>query len=395
MCFIVFLVASIFCSICVPTTESFPQNSRNDKQRQKTPTNRLRRSQQFTKFPIDRSTARRSAVHPSRLGLKQQACPSVAPKDMDVTMITQASLDRAWMIGALCRTWSGPLTAVVFTGESSPSIITDTFGTLTEFDRKMNSFKHSCAKIILVGGRKDPDRYPINAMRNIGIRTVKTSHYLYIDIDFWPDSYLYDRVVSPLLTNGVLRDPAAGVVVAAFQQEKEGCTGIDMCRIKHEGHMPDSFQDLKKCVRRGACEQFDKANERGHSTTDYTKWFQQPYDDVRRIECFLSERYEPYVVLRRCPSTPLFNEGFVGYGKNKIQHINHLRYAGFTFYVLPQSFLIHFPHPISASRRQWGKNTGSHNVRVYNDKRFELFMREISGSEKLILTPMCAKEDPH
>ena len=40
-------------------------------------------------------------------------------------------------------------------------------------------------------------------------------------------------------------------------------------------------------------------------------------------------------------------QGFYGYGKNKIEHISHLRYSGFEFYVLPRSFLCHFPHPHS------------------------------------------------
>ena len=40
-------------------------------------------------------------------------------------------------------------------------------------------------------------------------------------------------------------------------------------------------------------------------------------------------------------------QGFYGYGKNKIEHISHLRYSGFEFYVLPRSFLCYFPHPHS------------------------------------------------
>merc|ERR1740117_11269 len=117
--------------------------------------------------------------------------------------------------------------------------------------------------------------------------------------------------------------------------------------------MPSDFGSVAKCFHRRACRQFDPGNEGGHSTTDYLRWFMQPPDKVRRIECFLSERYEPYVILRHCPSTPLFNEGFVGYGKNKIQHINHLRYSGFIFYVLPRSFFVHFPHPSSGARTVW------------------------------------------
>ena len=31
-------------------------------------------------------------------------------------------------------------------------------------------------------------------MRNMGIRAVTTSHFLLIDIDFWPDTRLYDTI---------------------------------------------------------------------------------------------------------------------------------------------------------------------------------------------------------
>ena len=46
---------------------------------------------------------------------------------------------------------------------------------------------------------------------------------------------------------------------------------------------------------------------------------------VSRISCFHSLRYEPYLVVPLGGATPYFDERFVGYGKNKIQHVTHLR----------------------------------------------------------------------
>ena len=46
-------------------------------------------------------------------------------------------------------------------------------------------------------------------------------------------------------------------------------------------------------------------------------------------------RYEPYLVVRAGPPTPLYDERFTGYGKNKIEHVTHLRWAGWRFAVLP------------------------------------------------------------
>lgn len=49
--------------------------------------------------------------------------------------------------------------------------------------------------------------------------------------------------------------------------------------------------------------------------------------ELHPIPCFRSNRYEPYLLLRRCaPTLPPFAEAFTGYGKNKIQHVAHLRF---------------------------------------------------------------------
>lgn len=53
---------------------------------------------------------------------------------------------------------------------------------------------------------------------------------------------------------------------------------------------------------------------------------------------------EPYVMLRNSYSTPLFEEKFVNYGYNKVQLIEHLRAAGFNFYILTQAFAMDVPH---------------------------------------------------
>ena len=63
--------------------------------------------------------------------------------------------------------------------------------------------------------------------------------------------------------------------------------------------------------------------------------------DTRRVACITSDRYEPFVALRKSARTPPFDERFVGYGKNKVQMLVHLRHAGFGFEVLRE------PHAIA------------------------------------------------
>ena len=66
---------------------------------------------------------------------------------------------------------------------------------------------------------------------------------------------------------------------------------------------------------------------------------------VMRVRCFANRFQEPYVIVRYTPSTLLFDERFVNYGKNKVQWITHLRLLGYKFYVLSQSFAIDVQHP--------------------------------------------------
>jgi hypothetical protein len=40
---------------------------------------------------------------------------------------------------------------------------------------------------------------------------------------------------------------------------------------------------------------------------------------------------------------PYYDERFHGYGKNKIQHVAHLRVMGYQFAILPEGFIVHYP----------------------------------------------------
>lgn len=76
------------------------------------------------------------------------------------------------------------------------------------------------------------------------------------------------------------------------------------------------------------------------------------------MPCLRGDRQEPlvfsscfscrYLLVQKVDSLPLYDERFVGYGWNKVQWIEHLRYIGYRFYVFNNGFIIHCPHPESA-----------------------------------------------
>ena len=88
-----------------------------------------------------------------------------------------------------------------------------------------------------------------------------------------------------------------------------------MCRRVLDA-VPVSDQGLRECILAKHCHIFDyRSNSGGHATTDYRSWLRQDSKSLRRIPCFTSDRYEPYLVLPKLPTTPAYDERFVGYVK--------------------------------------------------------------------------------
>ena len=160
--------------------------------------------------------------------------------------------------------------------------------------------------------------------------------------------------------------------------------------------MPANFAQLRKCVISKDCKIFDMKNVHGHGTTDYKSWVAQTSKDLRPIPCFKSNRYEPYLVLRHCPTStlheayqlpgrearmqtlpPPFDERFTGYGKNKISHIVMLRYSGYKFSVVPTSFVIHVPHALGKAKGDWMKEGSEFRQQV--DAIYDGLLEDVRG----------------
>ena len=75
------------------------------------------------------------------------------------------------------------------------------------------------------------------------------------------------------------------------------------------------------------------------------EWYRQNSRPLYFVSCFKSYKQEPYVMVKRSPHLPAFDERFVNYGKDKISWIEHLRYTGYKFAVLKNAYAIDIPHP--------------------------------------------------
>lgn len=63
-----------------------------------------------------------------------------------------------------------------------------------------------------------------------------------------------------------------------------------------------------------------------------------------KVDCFRQKFLEPYVMVKKTKDLPLFDERFINYGFNKVEWIENLRYRGYEFHVLSQSYAIDMPH---------------------------------------------------
>lgn len=216
----------------------------------------------------------------------------------DVTLVTQTSVDRLWMLKKLCDVWPGPVSAAVFVVGNQMA------------DASVELERSRCAKqghVAYIQGRSS-DHYPVNALRNKAREWVSTSHWLVTDVDLWPSDGTYD-VLLRLLDEDWAKDARTAVVVPAFAT-----------RHKELKRMPSTLSGLARCIGKRECYAFKGypgAIPAHHLTTNYPYWWHETTIKSRPVEaykvpCFDTMVYEPYVMVPAAKSTPLFDERFTG-----------------------------------------------------------------------------------
>lgn len=297
-------------------------------------------------------------------------CASAVPSDRtDVTLVSQATTEKLWILPVLCERWRGPVSLALWVPNSSMPHNSET---VTE------SSISKCKSFALSVYSRQETEYPVNKLRNIALSRVNTSHIFVSDIDFLPSIGLRSYLRN--LRYSWLQHPDVALVVPAFQRRGGKCKTVASCRKRVEpisDLVPATFDTLVNCLRINKCQVFQHDVSPGsHSTTDLKRWLSQT--EPRELACFVTNRYEPYVVIT-ADSSPQFDERFTGYGKNKIQHVTHLRKLGFAFVVLPSHFLIHVPHPRSSDKRRWSSDYVRHK---YVDHLYDTFTQELDEELK-------------
>ena len=254
------------------------------------------------------------------------------PDDVSYTLVSQLSDDRIWMIRHHCLRWGtgNPMSIVVFTDRtmddvmnelaSSSSSSSDAGGSDSGSGSGGCSAEHLTLQVVQKA-TYDPDgtEYPVNLLRNLAFSAVRTSHAVYADVDFWPSRDLHSILSNVTVRERLASDGRLAAVIPAFQMNRR-CREYADCRERNIPSMPSNREELIRqlTLQKGAVSAFDPTNRGGHGSTRYNAWVDQEDGTFVDLGCVKSNRYEPYLAIRRCAEMPPFQEGFTGYGKNKM-----------------------------------------------------------------------------
>lgn len=301
-------------------------------------------------------------------------------RDLDVTLVTQGTLDRVSNVDLINAAWEGPKVVVfaLFHAHTSASVlaeqrqaiqraaeawsnivvvICDLVDTEDFYTRQFASFKRPLL--------------PINTLRNIGVDLTHTNYVFPLDIDFIPSRQLYTKLVRAYLPLAQHIDRVAMVIP---HWEALRCTG----RVR----MPTTFDELHTQTIRGSSRPFhvtathlihgqwtlgeqdvcddDGTNNwiYGIQTSNYHDWFASSslgHDGLFPVTVTTNPTedryYEPFVVVRRVEvggfPLPRYPEQFVGRFKNKIAFVSSLRTHRYRFFTIRREFVVHAPHSVS------------------------------------------------
>ena len=298
----------------------------------------------------------------------------------DVTLITQTSTDRLFFFQHTSKRWMGPMSVAVF--------FPDNLQDGDQIKREMFHLDRIHYEFFV----PKVNEYPYNTLRNIAIDHVNTTHYFVCDMDLWPADNLYATLVT--LPEPFLQDDWLALIIPAFEYRLSiPCNSFQNCVNKVAKKIPHNKKDLRQCLRAKDCKPF-RAGQGVHDY-HYSRWMDRPETtSVSMVNCFKSDRQEPYVMVKRSPHLPRFYEAFVNYGKDKISWIENLRYIGYKFGVVTQSFATDIPHPKSTWFNDWAKTMKNEGrSAIPSEKVYAIFYKQLRQDPDRSVVHFCDKDN--
>lgn len=291
---------------------------------------------------------------------------TISVNDIDFTIATQLSYNRLWMMEYHCVRWTQAMSLAIYIGNNQSAAITSE--SIRQEMIQMGCSEQQDVTVQVLSGYSD-EEYPVNVLRNMALSKVRTTHVVYVDVDFWVSTDLYtilNQHREALLSNSKL-----ALVVPAFQLSRQ-CKEWRDCREMNVPKMPYVKDELVDLMMKHQANAFDPSNRGGHGSTRYKDWLLQSEDELVPIDCVKSNRYEPYLVFRLCNELPPFQESFTGYGKNKMTWMMQVRRTGYQLMQLGGAFAVHYPHLDSTARMHWNGGVDGSQLPKPHDTKVDL-----------------------
>jgi len=266
--------------------------------------------------------------------------------EINVSLVTHASLSKLPELRRLTESWPAPIScALVLPDVSQSHQVLDMYpkGRSDRVD----------IHLLLADDYERPTYYPFNAARNLALDNARTDWVFLVDVDFVPSPNLVESVQRTLRRFPELREEMqqrrAVLIVPAFEKLQ--------AREEHQTSLPATRAELVAETRAGRIVPFHVSwYWPGHGPTDYIRWLADAnetseHEPHKPYRVRYRDGYEPYIVAYR-HGLPRYEDSFVGYGWNKQSFIKELHYAGYRMYVLRDGFIIHMNHEYASWRNQ-------------------------------------------
>ncbi|KAH8074178.1 hypothetical protein JL720_10734 [Aureococcus anophagefferens] len=174
-------------------------------------------------------------------------CSDATHTRLDVTLVTQCSVDRLWVVKKLCERWHGPLSLAVGSAPDGEPV--------ERLRGRARDYMALCTErhVAVVVAPLRP--YPVNALRNRAWAMATTSHVLLLDVDFWPSVGARRRIVGALRAlpeSGERRALVLPALELTLQRSETKNPAKVLEQAEFERQIPSSKLGLLRCVANGA-----------------------------------------------------------------------------------------------------------------------------------------------
>eukprot|EP00121_Abeoforma_whisleri_P012372 Awhi_evm1s11417 len=275
-----------------------------------------------------------------------------------ITIASQGTWNRLDHLKHLAKSWQGPI---------SFCLIVDEKADVEKLHKLVNEEENWKQWVdIHVVWRKDHTAtdedafYPINMLRNIALQTISTTHVFVLDVDVTPNGphFKYWEWIEESKANSekrVAKQDCPGLV--AYIPTAVEMYPDELERLNQQSKLVNAKslkkRDLVDMLRSGDAKPMHVYYGPAYGPTNHFEWM---YDNETTKIDYLT-RFEPYYIAQM--PLPTFNEDFVDRGGNFAEQVYEMAASGYSFYRMPNAFVVDIPHGVPAKKNKSIKRRAS------------------------------------